>query len=40
MGIRECTYDEQWVSYGGVESLYCTLETDTTVHVTYTGIKT
>lgn len=41
MGIKECTcHDEQWVMDGSVESLYCTPETNRTLHVTYTGIKT
>lgn len=36
MGIMECTCDQQWVMHGGVESLYCTSETNT---VALTGIK-
>ena len=34
MGIKEPTCcDEHWVMYGSVESLYCTPETNITLHV-------
>ena len=39
MGIKEGTCVEHWVLYGSVESLYCTPETNVTLHVNCTGIK-
>ena len=40
MGTKECTCcDEHQVMYGSVESLYCTLESNITLCVNYTGIK-
>ena len=39
-GIKECTCDKHWVMYGSVESLYYTPETNITLYVNYTGIKT
>ena len=39
-GNLEYTYvDEHWVMYRIVESLYCTLETETTLYVNYTLTK-
>ena len=38
--IGEGDHDEHWVMYGSVESLYCTPETNITLYVNYTGIKT
>ena len=35
IGIKEYTYDEHWVIYGNVELLYCTLETNITLHVNW-----
>ena len=35
----EYTYDEHWVMYRIVESLYCTPETNFTLYVNYIGIK-
>ena len=40
MGIKECTYqDEHRIVYRSVESLYCTLETNITLYINYTGTK-
>ena len=32
-------HDEHWVMYRIVKSLYCTPETNVTLHINYTGIK-
>ena len=40
MGIKGCTcHDEHWVMCRTAESLYCTFETNITLHVNCTGIN-
>ena len=34
-GIKECTYQEHWVLYRSIESLYCTPETNITPYVNW-----
>ena len=38
MEIKEYTYDEHWVMYRIVESLYCTPETNITLDINYISI--
>ena len=41
MGIKEDTCpDEHGMTYGSVESVYCTSEANVTLYVNYTEIKT
>ena len=44
MGIKKYVkeyayYDEHWIMYTIVESLYCTPETNIALYVNYAGIK-
>lgn len=41
MGIKKCTCDDQWVMNEWIlETVSCIPETNITLHLMYTGIKT